>query len=58
MIKNKNLLMVGGLDDVLKGILYGIQAKVEIVKEVSDVKLNIFGLNPQYLLNLIKHLNI
>jgi len=58
-LKNKNILMVGRFDDVLKGAVYGIQAMAEIVKEVPDAKLTILGLNPpQHLLDLIKQLKI
>ena len=58
-LKNKNILMVGRFDDILKGAVYGIQAMAEIVKEVPDAKLTILGLNPpQHLLDLIKQLKI
>ena len=55
----KNILMVGGLDNIIKGAKYGIKAMAEILKEVPDAKLTILGLNPSRdLLNLIKVLKI
>ena len=58
-LKYKNLLMVGRVDDVIKGGKYGILAMAEIVKEVPDARLTIVGIEPpQHLKNLIKELNI
>ena len=55
----KNLLMVGVLDNKIKGAKFGIKAMAKILKEVPDAKLTILGLNPsQDLLDLIKELKI
>jgi glycosyltransferase involved in cell wall biosynthesis len=42
----KNILMVGRVDDIIKGGKYGILAMSEILKEIPDAKLTIVGLNP------------
>ena len=55
----KNLLMVGRVDDVIKGAKYGILAMAEIVKEVPDALLTIIGIEPpKDLKDLIKKLNL
>jgi glycosyltransferase involved in cell wall biosynthesis len=55
----KNILMVGRVEDVIKGAKFGILAMAEILKEVPDAKLTIVGLNaPENLKNLTKELNI
>ena len=55
----KNVLMVGRVDDVIKGAEYGLYAMSEIVKEVPDARLTIIGMEPpQPLKDLIKKLNI
>ena len=55
----KNLLMVGRVDDIIKGAKYGLLAMAEIVKEVPDARLTIVGMQPpQDLKDLIKELNI
>ena len=56
----KNLLLILGiLDDKLKGGKYGLLAMAEILKKVPDAKLTILGLNhPEYLINFAKELNI
>ena len=54
-----NILIVGRVDDVLKGAKFGILAMAEILKEVPDATLTIVGLNPpENLKNLAKELNI
>ena len=58
-LKHKNLLMVGRVDDVIKGAKFGILAMAEILKEVPDAKLTIIGIDPpKYLKDLIKELKI
>ena len=58
-LKYKNILMVGRVDDDIKGAIYGIKAMGEIVKEVPDAKLYIIGTSlPQNLVELVKELNI
>ena len=55
----KNILMVGRVDDIIKGAQYGLYAMAEIVKEVPDARLTIIGIEPpQYLKDLIKQLKI
>ena len=55
----KNILMVGRVDDIIKGAQYGLYAMSEIVKEVPDARLTIIGIEPpQYLKDLIKQLKI
>ena len=58
-LKYKNILMVGRVDDDIKGAIYGIKAMGEIVKEIPDAKLYIIGMSlPQNLMELVKELNI
>lgn len=45
-LTHKNILMVGRVDDVIKGGKFGLLAMSEILKEVPDAKLTIVGLNP------------
>ena len=55
----KNILMVGRVEDVIKGAKFGILAMAEILKEVPDAELTIIGANyPENLKNLTKELNI
>ena len=55
----KNILMVGRVEDVIKGGKFGILAMAEILKEVPDAELTIVGANyPENLKNLTKELNI
>jgi len=55
----KNILMVGRVDDIIKGAQYGLYAMSEIVKEVPDARLTIIGIDPpQYLKDLIKQLKL
>ena len=56
---NKNLLMVGRIDDVIKGSKYGILAMAEILKEVPDAILTIIGIQPpKEIQDLVKKLKI
>ena len=55
----KNILMLGRVDDIIKGAIYGIYAMAEILKEVPDAILTIIGIEPpKYLKDLIKKLKI
>ena len=55
----KNILMVGRVDDIIKGGKFGILAMSEILKEIPDAKLTIVGLNPpDNLINLTHELHI
>lgn len=55
----KNILMVGRVNDEIKGAKFGIKAMAEIVKEIPDAILTIIGMKlPQNLLDLIKELKI
>ena len=54
-----NILMVGRVDDTIKGAKFGILAMAEILKEVPNAKLTIVSLDtPENLKNLSKELNI
>ena len=58
-LTHKNVLIVGRVDDIIKGGKYGILAMKEILKEVPDAKLTIVAPNhPQFLFDLIKELKI
>jgi glycosyltransferase involved in cell wall biosynthesis len=58
-LTNKNILMVGRVDDIIKGGKFGILAMSEIVKVIPDAKLTIVGLNPpDDLINLTYDLHI
>ena len=55
----KNVLIVGRVDDIIKGGKYGIYAMKEVLKEVPDAKLTI--VSPSYtqsLIDLVKELKI
>ena len=55
----KNVLIVGRVNDIIKGGKYGILAMKEILKEVPDAKLTIVApYHPQFLFDLIKELKI
>ena len=55
----KNLLLVGRIDDIIKGAKYCLLAMAEIIKEVPDAKLTIIGSKPpENLKNLMKKLKI
>ncbi len=55
----KNVLMVGRVDDIIKGGIYGILAMKEILKEIPDSKLTIVAPNhPKELIDLVKQLNM
>ena len=55
----KNVLIVGRVDDVIKGGKYGILAMSEILKEIPDAQLTIVSPNhPQNLKDLVKKLKI
>ena len=55
----KNVLMIGRVDDIIKGGKYGIYAMAEILKEVPDAQLTIVApSHPDNLKNLIKELKI
>ena len=54
-----NVLMVGRVDDVIKGGKFGIYAMKEILNEVPDAKLTIVApYPPKFIINLIKELKI
>ena len=58
-LTDKNVLMVGRVDDVIKGGKYGILAMAEIIKEVPDATLTIVSPSvPEDLVNLTKQLEI
>ena len=54
-----NVLILGRVDDIIKGGKYGILAMSEIVKEIPDARLTIVAPNhPKELFDLIKQLKI
>jgi glycosyltransferase involved in cell wall biosynthesis len=58
-LKYKNLLMVGRVDDVIKGGKFGIYAMKEILNELPDAKLTIVApYHSKFIINLIKELKI
>ena len=58
-LETKNVLIVGRIDDVIKGPEYGIKAFAEALKQVPDATLNIVSASyPKNIVNLIDELNI
>ena len=58
-LESKNVLIVGRIDDVIKGAEYGIKAFAEAVKQVPDAILNIVSyFYPPNIANLIEQLGI
>ena len=54
----KNVLIVGRIDDVIKGAEFGVRAMGEVIKKVPDAQLYIVsGYYPPNIINLIKELN-
>ena len=59
LLSYKNVLMVGRVDDIIKGGKYGILAMSEILKEIPDAQLNIVSpIHPKDVLDLVKQLKI
>ena len=55
----KNALIVGRIDDVVKGAQFGVKAMAEAIKEVPDAQLTIVsGHHDPKIKNLVKELNI
>ena len=55
----KNVLIVGRIDDVIKGSKYGIMAMSEVVKQIPDAQLYVVsGYHDPKIVNLVKTLNI
>ena len=58
-LSTKNVLIVGRIEDIIKGAEYGIKAFAESLKQVPDATLNIVSTSyPQNIVNLIDQLNI
>ena len=58
-LTEKNILMVGRVDDIIKGGRFGLLAMAEILEEVPDALLTIVTLNPpEDLVNLTNELHI
>ena len=58
-LETKNVLIVGRVDDIIKGAEFGIKAFAESLKQVPDAILNIVSTSyPQTIVNLIDQLNI
>ena len=59
-LTNKNIVILGRLNDAIKGVIYAIQSMVYIVKEVPDAKLYLVSSDGriQYLKDLTKNLNL
>ena len=59
LLSYKNVLMVGRVDDIIKGGKYGILAMSEIIKEIPDSQLTIASpIHPKDILDLVKQLKI
>lgn len=55
----KNALIVGRIDDVIKGAQYGVKAMAEVIKEIPDAQLTIVsGYHDPKIKQLVKELNI
>ena len=59
-LTDKNIVILGRLNDAIKGVIYAIQSMVYIVKEVPDAKLYLVSSDGriQYLKDLTKNLNL
>ena len=58
-LKTKNVLIVGRIDDIIKGAEFGFRAFAEAVKQVPDAILNIASPSiPQNIINLVNELGI
>ena len=59
-LTNKNIVILGRLNDSIKGIIYAIKAMYYIVKEVPDAILNLVSSDSriQFLKDLTKELNL
>ena len=56
-LTHKNVLIVGRIDDVIKGAQFGIRAMGEVVKKIPDAQLYIVSAyHPKEIVNLIKEL--
>ena len=58
-LTNKNVLIVGRIDDVIKGAKYGVSAMAEVVKKLPDAQLFIVSaFHDPKIVDLIKELKI
>ena len=58
-LSTKNVLIVGRIDDIIKGAVYGIKAMAEALKIVPDATLNIVAqIHPPNIVNLVNELGI
>ena len=58
-LETKNVLIVGRIDDIIKGAEFGIKAFAETLKQVPDAKLNIVShFYPDNIKNLVNELGI
>ena len=58
-LKYKNVLIVGRIDDVIKGAKYGVRAMAEVVSQIPDAQLYIVSnYHDPRIVNLIKELKI
>ena len=59
-LTNHNIVILGRLNDLIKGVKYAIEAMQYIVKEVPDATLNLFSSDGriQFLKNLTRDLNL
>ena len=59
-LTNHNIIILGRLNDFIKGVKYAIEAMQYIVKEVPDATLNLFSSDGriQFLKNLTRDLNL
>ena len=59
-LTNKNIVILGRLNDEIKGIIYAIQSMYYIIKEVPDAMLHLYSSDSriQFLRNLTRKLNL
>ena len=59
-LTNKNIVILGRLNDEIKGIIYAIQSMYYIIKEVPDAIMNLYSSDSriQFLRNLARDLNL
>ena len=59
-LTNKNIVILGRLNDEIKGIIYAIQSMYYIIKEVPDAIMNLYSSDSriQFLRNLTRDLNL
>ena len=57
-LSNKNIIMIGRIDDPVKRYDLGIKAMSSIIKKISDCKMKIIADKSKKFINLIKDLKL